>query len=63
MIKYGYTIVYVSDVKTVLKLYENSFNLSCRFLHESGDYGELETGSTVLAFASYELGKSNLPNG
>ncbi|CAC9969609.1 Lactoylglutathione lyase (EC 4.4.1.5) [uncultured Gammaproteobacteria bacterium] len=63
MIKYGYTIVYVSDVKTVLKFYENSFNLNCRFLHESGDYGELETGSTVLAFASYELGKSNLPNG
>jgi len=63
MIKYGYTIVYVSDVKSTLEFYKKSFSLSCRFFHESGDYGELETGSTVLAFASYELGKSNLPNG
>jgi uncharacterized glyoxalase superfamily protein PhnB len=63
MIKYGYTIVYVSDVKSALDFYKNSFSLDCRFLHDSGDYGELETGSTVLAFASHELGKSNLPNG
>jgi uncharacterized glyoxalase superfamily protein PhnB len=63
MIKYGYTIVYVSDVKSALEFYKNAFSLDCRFLHDSGDYGELETGSTVLAFASYELGKSNLPDG
>jgi hypothetical protein len=48
MINYGYIIVYVSDVKTVLKFSENSFNLNYRFPHESGHYGELETGSTVL---------------
>jgi len=63
MIKYGYTIIYVSNVQLALDFYKNAFGLECRFLHESGDYGELETGSTVLAFASYELGKSNLPSG
>ncbi|VAW47781.1 Lactoylglutathione lyase, partial [hydrothermal vent metagenome] len=46
MIKFGYTIVYVSDVKSALEFYKKSFGFDCRFLHESGDYGELETGST-----------------
>ncbi len=63
MIKFGYTIVYVSDVKSALEFYKKSFGFDCRFLHESGDYGELETGSTALAFASHELGKSNFPHG
>lgn len=55
--------MYVSDVKLALDFYKNSFSLNCRFLHESGGYGELDTGNTVLAFASHELGKSNIPNG
>jgi hypothetical protein len=37
--------------------------MSKRFLHESDDYGELETGETTLAFASHELGKTNFPGG
>ena len=32
-------------------------------MHESGDYGELETGETTLAFASHELGNTNFPAG
>ena len=63
MIKYGYTIIYVSNVKSALEFYKSAFGFDCRFLHESGDYGELETGNTVLAFASHELGKSNFQNG
>jgi len=63
VIKYGYTITYVSDVKSTLAFYTETFGISCRFLHEAGDYGELDTGTTVLAFASHEVGKSNLPNG
>ena len=46
----GYTILYVPDVPATLKFYEAAFGLTTRFLHESGDYGELETGSTALAF-------------
>lgn len=34
-----------------------------KFLHESGDYGELNTGETTLAFASHALGELNFPAG
>ncbi|NER60928.1 VOC family protein [Pseudomonas sp. MAFF212428] len=61
--KLGYTIVYVPDVEASLSFFENAFGLTRRFLHESGDYGELDTGPTTLAFASLELGNSNFPEG
>lgn len=61
--KLGYTIVYVPDVEASLSFFENAFGLKRRFLHESGDYGELDTGTTTLAFASLELGESNFPEG
>jgi lactoylglutathione lyase len=51
----GYTIFYVPDVPATLKFYEAAFGLATRFLHEGGDYGELETGSTALAFSSQSL--------
>jgi lactoylglutathione lyase len=53
--KLGYTILYVNDVKTTLAFYEAAFGLKTRFVHESGDYGELDTGSTTLAFSSHAL--------
>jgi catechol 2,3-dioxygenase-like lactoylglutathione lyase family enzyme len=61
--KFGYTIVYVPDVAASLAFFENAFGLSRRFLHESGTYGELETGPTTLAFAAHELGDGNFPGG
>jgi lactoylglutathione lyase len=58
----GYTILYVPDVPATLKFYEAAFCLTTRFLHECGDYGELETGNTALAFVSHrqmqQLGKN-----
>lgn len=57
--KLGYTIIYVESVKDTLAFYEKAFGLTTRFLHESGDYGELDTGDTALAFASHELGTMN----
>ena len=57
--KLGYTIVYVADVPATLDFYEEAFGLKMRFTHESGQYGELETGSTTLAFASEALAESN----
>lgn len=59
----GYTIVYVPDVAASIAFYEAAFGLQSRFVHESGEYGELATGSTTLAFASHALGASNLPGG
>mgnify|MGYP005840520095 CR=1 FL=1 len=55
----GFTIVYVADVLATLAFYEEAFGLKARFIHESKEYGELETGSTALAFASNTLAKSN----
>ena len=60
--KFGYTIIYTDDVEASISFFEKAFGLQRRFVHESG-YGELETGSTALAFASHELGKGNLPDG
>jgi len=53
--KLKYTILYVKSVQETLKFYENSFGFKTRFLHEAGDYGELETGATTLAFSSLKL--------
>lgn len=61
--KLGYTIAYVPNVSAALTFFETAFGFKRRFLHESGDYGELETGATTLAFASHELGDSNFPTG
>jgi len=61
--KLGYTIIYVPQVAESLTFFESAFGLPRRFLHESGDYGELETGETTLAFASHELGNTNFPAG
>ena len=60
--KFGYTIIYVADVGASLAFFEQAFGLKTRFQHGS-DYGELETGDTVLAFAAHALGESNLPAG
>lgn len=53
--KFSYTILYVDNVAATLSFYQRAFGLAERFLHESGGYGELETGSTALAFASRDM--------
>jgi len=53
--KFKYTILYVEDVSATLAFYEQAFDLKQRFLHEAGDYGELDTGDTVLSFSSLKL--------
>lgn len=58
--KYGYTIIYVSSVEKVLNFYQKAFGFEIKMLHESKTYGELDTGETILAFASHELGEMNL---
>ncbi len=50
-----YTILYVDDVAASLDFYERAFALERAFLHETGDYGELSTGNTKLAFSSIAL--------
>lgn len=59
-----YIIQYVPDIQATLNFYKNAFDCSIKFLHLSGDYGELDTGNTILAFSSRKmvemLGKSPL---
>lgn len=57
----AYTILYVPDVEAALAFYETAFGLTRRFIAPSGDYGELETGATALAFAAESLIESVLP--
>jgi lactoylglutathione lyase len=61
--KFGYTIVYVPDVSASLTFFEAAFGFSRRFLHESGTYGELQTGETTLAFAAHEIADMNFKTG
>ncbi len=53
--QFGYAILYVEDVPATLAFYGEAFGLSTRYTHESGSYGELETGATALAFVSHAL--------
>ena len=57
--KYGYTIFYVSNVEETIEFYEKAFALKRKFVHESGQYGELDTGATTLAFVGFDLAESN----
>ena len=52
---YRYTILYVASVPETMKFYQAAFGFEIGFLHESGDYGELLTGDTKLAFSSHAL--------
>ncbi len=61
--KFGHTIIYVPDVTSSLDFFSKAFDLARGFVHESDDYGELQTGETTLAFASHELGQANFPAG
>ncbi len=63
--KFGYTIIYVKNVEATLAFYQQAFGLPRKMLHETGGYGELHTGETTLAFASFsaleEMGKQPKP--
>lgn len=52
---FRYTILFVENVAASLAFYSRAFGLPTGFLHESGDYGELATGDTKLAFSSRTL--------
>ncbi|WP_286415692.1 VOC family protein [Myroides odoratimimus] len=63
MIKYSYTIMYVVDVETTVRFYEEAFGFVRKFVTPEADYGELVSGDTTIAFAQVELASSNLSRG
>lgn len=63
MNKLGTVIFYVEDVEKTIAFFEKAFGLERAFVDPTGQYGQLETGTTALGFASLELAKLNLPQG
>jgi uncharacterized glyoxalase superfamily protein PhnB len=57
--KFGYTIIYVSNVEQSMDFYKEAFGFQTKFLHESNMYGEMNTGETTLAFAANALSEMN----
>ena len=58
--KFGYTIIYVSSVEEALNFYNRAFGFKTKKILDSGDWGELSTGDTTLAFATHKMGDINL---
>ena len=59
---FAYTIVYVADVAASLAFFERAFGLPKRFLHESGAYGEVDTGAggVTLAFVDHATARDSV---
>lgn len=52
--------MYVVDVETTVRFYEEAFGFVRKFVTPEADYGELVSGDTTIAFAQVELASSNL---
>jgi lactoylglutathione lyase len=63
MVKFAYTILYVSDVDQALTFYEEAFGFQRKFISPEQDYAELISGETTLSLASKKLAATNLPTG
>jgi lactoylglutathione lyase len=62
-VEFKYTILYVQDVTKSIDFYEKSFGFVRIFITPENDYGELNTGNTTFAFASFDLANTDLENG
>ena len=60
-LKFGGTAIFVDDVRATLDFYRRALGFETRFFDEALQYGELDTGSTTLAFASHRLGAKLMP--
>lgn len=58
-VEFGYTILYAKDAKGTVEFYERAFSLKRAFIHEIGEYAEMNTGGTRLAFTSIALARKN----
>jgi lactoylglutathione lyase len=59
---FAYTLVYVADVAASLDFFDKAFGLPRRFLHESGAYGEVDTGEggVKLAFVDHATARDSV---
>lgn len=59
--KFGYTILYVKSVPETMAFYEKAFGLQQGLTVPTGDYGEMVTEGTKLAFANVDFVKTIMP--
>ncbi len=59
----GWVIAYVDDPAEVAEFYERAFGLRTDFVAPGGEFAQLDTGPTKLAFASYSLSEKNFDGG
>ncbi|MCO4753067.1 MAG: VOC family protein [Bacteriovoracaceae bacterium] len=57
--KLGYTLIYVDDLAATMEFYSEAFGMEKGFLHESNQYGEMQTGQTKLGFVQHETASSH----
>lgn len=55
----GYVIFYVDDVRATLDHWCDAYGCTEKFMHDSGQYGELDTGATTIGFAGDGLMAQN----
>lgn len=53
--QFRYTILYVDDVAETAAFFAEAFAIPIGMIHESGDYAELDSGATKLAFTARRL--------
>lgn len=53
--RFSHTIHYVNNVRASVAFWKEAFGVEAHFVHPEGDYAELATGETKLAFASHRL--------
>jgi len=61
--KFAHTSLFVKDVPASVTFYEKAFGMRKRFIHESGQFAEMELGEAVLHFAASKPVRANLTPG
>ena len=61
VMRLGYVIHFVDDPAATVRFYEAAFGLARGYVHESGQFAEMDSGSTRLAFTSHALGAEAVP--
>ena len=51
---FAHPTLFVKDVAQAVAFYEKAFGLRKRFMHESGQFAEMEAGEAALRFAIRE---------
>jgi lactoylglutathione lyase len=60
--KLGWVIAYVDDPPAAAAFYEGTFGLRTEFVAGS-EYAQMDTGTTKLGFATYELARGHFDGG